>query len=110
MSEEAEWRGGGLLATCGVVWRSDGVTMVRINACDRPISVTASQRLNGVSPNPNPRSVEVGDILLCPPELGLRGPSTPRVRTRVHPTLCVLVLLGVLGRFGTWYLRVFPVV
>jgi hypothetical protein len=76
MSEEAEWRGGGLLATCGVVWRSDGVTMVRINACDRPISVTASQRLNGVSPNPNPQSVEVGDILLCPPELGLRGPSS----------------------------------
>jgi len=62
--------------------------MEPINAGDRPISVTASQRLNGVSPNPNPRSVEVGDvgdILLCP-------------RT------------GVLGRFGTWYLRVFPVV
>ena len=38
--------------------------MEPINACDRPISVTASQRLNGVSPNPNPRSVEVGDILL----------------------------------------------
>jgi len=32
---------------------------------------------------PQPTSVEAGDILLCPPELGLR--------TRVHPTLCVLV-------------------
>ena len=39
--------------------------------------------------------------LLCPPELGFED--------RVRPTL-VLVLLGVLGRFGTWYLRVFPVV
>jgi hypothetical protein len=39
--------------------------MEPINAFDRPISVTASQRLKyGVSPNPNPRSVEVGDILL----------------------------------------------
>jgi hypothetical protein len=58
--------------------------MEPINARDRPISVTASQRLNGVSPNPNPRSVEVGDILLWG--------------------------TGVSGRFGTWYLRIFPVV
>ena len=52
------------------------LAMEPINAFDRPISVTASQRLNGVSPNPNPRSVEVGDILLCPPELGLTGPES----------------------------------
>jgi hypothetical protein len=50
-----------------IVWRCDGV--VRWDRSTLAIghthTVTASRRLNGVSPNPNPRSVEVGDILLC---------------------------------------------
>ena len=43
--------------------------------------------------------------------LCLAVPTRTRLRTEFVPTLSLcLVCEGVLGRFGTWYLRVFPVV